>query len=133
MPIETQKWIKRQDLRNNRDKLYIFGDNLSRVGYGGQAKEMRGEPNAVGIPTKAHPGLYLSDAADLPRLAICLRQHFADLIAALYQGKTIVLPADGIGTGLADLQNQAPACWYLLQAHLIALYAVAKACDENNN
>jgi hypothetical protein len=52
MPIIYQKFIRRQDLRNNRDKFYVFGDNMQRIGYGGQARDMRGEPNAIGAVTK---------------------------------------------------------------------------------
>lgn len=33
----------------------LFGDNLERRGFGGQAASMRGEPNAIGIPTKKSP------------------------------------------------------------------------------
>lgn len=33
MPITYQKFIRRQDLRNNRDQFYVFGDNMQRVGY----------------------------------------------------------------------------------------------------
>lgn len=43
------KYIKRQDLKSNPNTQYLFGDNLKRSGFGGQAKEMRGEPNAIGI------------------------------------------------------------------------------------
>jgi hypothetical protein len=50
--------IYRRDLRANPESLYLFGDNTKRVGIGGQAREMRGEPNAVGIATKNAPGSY---------------------------------------------------------------------------
>lgn len=53
--IEIRERITRQDLRDEPDKIFLFGDNLKRAGYGGQAKEMRGEKNAVGIPTKKAP------------------------------------------------------------------------------
>ena len=43
------------DLRAEPDKIFLFGDNLKQAGYGGQAKEMRGEENAVGIPSKKAP------------------------------------------------------------------------------
>jgi hypothetical protein len=53
------KWkrIYREDLRNNPDFMFLFGDNLQRTGLGGQAKEMRGEFNAIGIATKKSPSL----------------------------------------------------------------------------
>ena len=56
MPVIFQKFIYRADLQNNPDVLYVFGDNLVRKGRGGQAKEMRGHPNAVGVATKNTPG-----------------------------------------------------------------------------
>jgi hypothetical protein len=62
--IIYQKYIKREDLRANPTVLYVFGDNEARTGLGGQAKEMRGEPNAVGIATKASPWVFW-DETDL--------------------------------------------------------------------
>lgn len=53
--IESIRFITREMVRANRDKLFLFGDNLERRGYGGQAAAMRGEPNAIGIPTKKTP------------------------------------------------------------------------------
>lgn len=65
MPVMTQKFIFRSDLRTNPTIKYLFDDNLVRRGYGGQAKEMRDGPNAIGVATKAtpsnRPGEFLSD------------------------------------------------------------------------
>jgi hypothetical protein len=109
MPITYQKWITRQDLRDNRDTFYVFGDNVRRIGYGGQAKEMRGEPNAIGVATKwepsTRPNAYFNDTL------VCKAQVDRDLIAVqqqLERGKTVVVPADGIGTGLSRLPFVAP-------------------------
>lgn len=55
MSFRYVKYITRQMMRAEPTTLFVFGDNLAQVGYGGQAKEMRGEPNAVGIPTKRKP------------------------------------------------------------------------------
>lgn len=55
--IEYRKFITRQMLRDEPEKLFVFGDNFGRVGFGGQAKEMRGEPNAVGVLTKRFPSM----------------------------------------------------------------------------
>lgn len=57
MPLIYQKMIFRKDLKTNPDKLYVFGDNVERQGLRGQAAEMRGEPNAIGFPTKWFPKL----------------------------------------------------------------------------
>ena len=46
--MRRQTWITRDDLRANRDLIYVFGDNVERAGRRGLAREMRGEPNAHG-------------------------------------------------------------------------------------
>jgi hypothetical protein len=106
-----QKFIKRVDLKNNPSLLYVFGDNLKRVGMGGQAAEMRGEKNAVGIPTKRSPHMdddaflydydytewYTKSTADMLKL---MNHHL--------KGGIVVYPADGIGTGLAKLNETSP-------------------------
>lgn len=109
MPIIRQKWIKRSDLRSNPDKRYVFGDNVRRVGLGGQAKEMRGEPNAIGVVTKWSPSMlkkaFFDDSAE------CWEYVVNDLITvqdALNQGLTVVVPSDGIGAGLSRLPELAP-------------------------
>lgn len=131
MPIEYQKWITRQDLQDNPKKFYVFGDNLRRVGMGGQAKEMRGEPNAIGIPTKCSPANYLSDFLHFPAALRAYADSFGQLTYLLYGSHTVVWPTDGIGTGLADMENQAPICWSLLQAHIAALIEIDKVINAN--
>ena len=49
------KWITRSFVREHRDHIFLFGDNLARSGFGGQAAQMRAEPNAIGLPTKKLP------------------------------------------------------------------------------
>ncbi|MBK6589930.1 MAG: hypothetical protein IPG22_16715 [Acidobacteria bacterium] len=53
--VLTMKWITRAFVREHRDRIFLYGDNLTRRGFGGQAAAMRGEPNVVGIPTKKLP------------------------------------------------------------------------------
>lgn len=109
MPIRYQKWITRQDLRANRHQFYVFGDNAMRVGFGGQAREMRGEPNAIGIATKWAPSpdnihFFKDDEA-------CRSVVIDDLYRVeshLMRGDTVIVPEDGIGTGLAQLPRRAP-------------------------
>ena len=104
MKIEYQKFIRREDLRKNPDKVYLFGDNTMHVGYGGQVGEMRGEPNAIGIPTLKEPGVFFTDDEyDMNRQIIdeAFRQIPAD--------KTVVIPSDGLGTGIARLDRVAPS------------------------
>ena len=109
MPIEFQQWITRQDLRDNTDKIYVFGDNVQRSGLGGQAKEMRGEPNAIGVVTKWAPSM--AARAFFDDTAVCKMLVERDLLLVqqvLDRGRTVVVPTDGIGTGLSRLPKYAP-------------------------
>jgi hypothetical protein len=109
MPIEFQKWITRDDLRDNRHKTYVFGDNVARTGFGGQAKEMRGEPNALGVVTKWYPGhepgAFFNDGI---RARSLVERDMNRITKLLNEGRVVVVPADGIGTGLAKLDRYAP-------------------------
>ena len=107
LKIEIRDHISREDIRAEKDKIFLFGDNLKGQGYGGQAKEMRGEENAVGIPTKKfpnnNPSAFFSDK-ELAANVKAIDKAF-DRIPL---GKIIVIPKAGLGTGLAELQEKAP-------------------------
>jgi len=109
MPIEFQQWITRQDLRANPGKIYVFGDNVQRSGLGGQAKEMRGEPNAIGVVTKWAPSMaaraFFDDTA---ACKVLVERDLLRVQQALDHRRTVVVPADGIGTGLSRLSSCAP-------------------------
>jgi hypothetical protein len=111
MPIIFQKFIYREDLRANPDAVYLFGDNEKRSGFGGQAKEMRGEPNAIGIRTKKSPGQdesdYWSDD-NFQSNKIIIQADFAPVRTALLIKKIVIIPLDGLGTGLSELPTRAP-------------------------
>jgi hypothetical protein len=71
----------------------VFGDNGRRIGFGGQAKEMRGEPNAIGVATNwepsNRPNAFFSDTM------VCRTQVERDLIQVqrqLERRKTVVVP-----------------------------------------
>jgi hypothetical protein len=126
-----QKHVTRQMLRDNRDTLYIFGDNMARAGFGGQAKEMRGEVNAVGVPTKMRPKrtekAYFTDAhLDRQDVIIALRLAFDRLEQHLRSGRNVVIPADGLGTGLAELPTRAPRIHREIEARVAGLERVAE-------
>ena len=57
MPLIFKDRITRKDLQSHPETLFVFGDNEARVGMGGQAKECRGERNAVGVATKRGPSM----------------------------------------------------------------------------
>lgn len=112
MPLITVQHYTREEVRSHPDHLYVFGDNDARAGFGGQAGACRGEPNAVGIPTKRRPamsaGSFYADA-DLDRVRPVIQAAFRRLSAHLAAGGTVVWPADGVGTGRAALAEHAPA------------------------
>ncbi len=124
MPIIRQKFIRRADLQAHPDRLYVFGDNHQRKGLGGQAREMRGEPNAVGIVTKwtpsTVPAAYFDDR-DYDKVIVLIDRDLQPIRDALAAGKTVVLPEDGIGTGLARLAESAPRINAWLQSTLAAI------------
>lgn len=124
MPVEHIKFITRSMLRDRPGTLFVFGDNLMRKGYGGQAKEMRGMPNAVGIPTKRMPGTRENDYFTDDDFAIAkgpISRAFEALRNHLAAGGDIVWPEDGVGTGLAELSKRAPAIWHFIEENRIAL------------
>jgi len=106
--LEFRSHITREMLQDERDKLFVFGDNFARKGFGGQAREMRGEPNAVGIVTKHEPsmnrGAFLNDGY----YEIWLEKNSYDFCRLFLHKGTVVWPSAGIGTGLAQLPVRAP-------------------------
>ena len=133
MALIYKKYITREDLQNNPDDLFVFGDNLKRAGFGGQAKEMRGEPNAVGIPTKISP--------NMTEDAFLKQYHFGEwysatrydlymLRGAMYSGANVIWPMDGIGTGLANLKNNSPKIWKVIDEFRKELQAIAEFRKE---
>lgn len=118
MPLLYQKFIKREHLRANPQVLFVFGDNVLRKGMKGQAAEMRGEPNAIGVATKWEPNsewnAYFHDG-DYATIQRIIQQDLQRVHNALLEGKIVVWPADGIGTGLSQLPKKAPKAWALLE------------------
>ncbi|MFC4236413.1 hypothetical protein ACFOY8_14505 [Thalassospira xianhensis] len=111
MPVEYRDLYTRDMARAEPDTLFVFGDNMLRKGYKGQAAALRGEPNAVGIPTKNWPsskdGAYLCNA-DFDRWKKASMNDWRRLFRHAKQGGTIVWPSGGIGTGYARLSACAP-------------------------
>lgn len=122
--IIFQHRIYRIDLRNNPDVLYVFGDNVDRMGLGGQAGEMRGEPNAVGVATKWSPSMretsFFNDS-DYEHISKIIDTDFEPLFKAALKEKTIILPADGLGTGLSKMPTRCPKLYRLLRSYVETL------------
>ena len=126
--IEVMNVISREYLRANPHKVFLFGDNLLGRGYGGQARAMRGEPNAIGIPTKKKPtnqaDAFLTDV-EFDQNKEAIDKAFGRLFR-LEVNSVIVVPSAGLGTGLAALPSKAPQTYQYLKRKLAAL-----ALDHN--
>lgn len=123
--IRTEEFITRAMCKACPDTLFVFGDNMVERGLGEQAKEMRGEPNAVGIPTKLLHGSHATDFfrdEDLERARVKINAAFIKLFVHAAKGGDIVWPASGIGTGLAELEIRAPKIWSLIENLRLALW-----------
>lgn len=108
MPIEVVERYSRKEIQDNPEKLYVFGDNFQREGFGGQAAEARNEPNSLGIATKISPAALLHDKHYSEVVFREFLPKFLLLKMQLDTGGTVVWPKDGIGTGLAMLPEAAP-------------------------
>lgn len=105
--ILIKKFYTRDWIQANSSKLVVFGDNLDRDGYGGQAGAARGEPNAVGIPTLAGLGKPASNETYWLLRYYCMLA-FLKLEWHMLTGGDIVWPKDGVGTGIANLPKNCP-------------------------
>jgi hypothetical protein len=122
--IYRQARIWRRDLEVNQHVLYLFGDNELRKGLGGQAKEMRGELNAIGIRTKRAPGMayndFWHDEQDDEFILQCkmVGEDFVPVVQHLQRGGLICIPADGLGAGLSKMSVHCPRTKAYLDAHI---------------
>lgn len=129
--VIRQAWITEADMAAHPDSRYLFGDNMAGSGLGGQAKVMRGKPNAIGIPTKWAPsmreGSFFRDA-DIEHgspVKRAIDRAFGEAVTALSQGRTIVIPEAGLGTDRAELPLRAPAVYRYILAWMKALDLLA--------
>lgn len=125
--IERMKVITREYVRANPDKIFLFGDNLEGRGYGGQAAEMKGEPNAIGMPTKKSPtykaGAFFTDREFDQNQAV-IDAAFAEVASAISDSiRVIVIPAADLRTGRAQLGRRAPRTFAYLEQQLAELVA----------
>lgn len=108
LPIYYQHNILRQDLRRNPYTLFIFGDNTERVGLGGQARDMRHEPNAFGIATLWKPGAPFHES-QYASATNAIMSDIENIEVYLHEFAMVCCPANGIGTGLARMMEYAPS------------------------
>jgi hypothetical protein len=132
MPLIFINHITTSTIQTHRDWLFIFGDNEQRRGRGGQAAVCRGHLNALGVATKrspaSSPDAYWSDA-DFARVTPIIDADLMPAFEHIRRGGTVVCPTAGIGTGLADLPNRAPAIFQYIRSRIIELKRAGQACS----
>lgn len=136
-PKFSGHWTREQ-VAGDSDRIYLFGDNTddrTRTGYVPTRTQavIRGLPNAIGIDTKkdrgTSPESYFTDA-DFD----AFKQQVDEAIAkAKATGKEIVVPADGIGTGKAQLATRAPKLFKYLDEALSGLLGGARSTVETKS
>ncbi len=104
--IDSTKII-RSDLKKLSNVGFVFGDNLTRKWTGGQAWEMRGEPNALGVATLHEPGKPFKDDT-LKQNKENIDKDFDKIRDYIKSWKPVVFPKDWVGTWIADLAKNAP-------------------------
>lgn len=110
-------------VQNNPHLLFIYGDNLERRGKRGQAV-IRDLPNTIGIATKHSPSMraeafFKGENKEYLIIDREMRRLEEALDSGVYTGA--VLPTNGLGTGLAELQRRAPKVLEYLEARMVTL------------
>lgn len=118
--IETMDMFTEEIVKNNPNKLFVFGDNMLRYGKGGQAI-IRDFPNTIGIATKRAPRTdkeaYFSDADDeMDTMLQDIRKLY--LISRCNVFTHIVFPTKGIGTGRARMKSKSPMLYKMMKNKL---------------
>jgi len=129
MPIQLMKRYSPEVCQQRPECVFVFGDNMQHYGTAGQAC-IRYELNALGLPTKWEPSSkatgYFSDGKDFRvgcRAIEAIDETLFAIFMALKKGKTVILPEDGMGTGLAALPTNAPELFAYIKFRLESMVA----------
>lgn len=123
MVIIYKKNYTRNDISNQPDIIFLFGDNTYDRTISKHIPTMtqaviRGLPNAIGIDTKKNR--YTSDSSYLSDNDYdwFVNHVNGQINLAISMNKTIAIPFGGIGTGKAKLKEKAPKCYEYLNNKL---------------
>jgi len=97
-------FITRKYLRENPDKVFVFGDNLLRKGKKGGAV-LRDEPNTYGFVTKKAPNNLDSSFYRPSEYKEVFRHELNDLINVIEANPDKTFLISKIGSGLANKYN----------------------------
>ena len=119
--------------RANPSLMFIFGDNVKRVGKAGTAC-LRGEPNSFGIATKRWPSTaphaFFDDEEGADWLV--LLEDLDTLRDAVQAHPDVdwVLPTRGIGNGLSSMKEKCPRLYACLISELEEIFNTWMPWDE---
>ena len=123
--IRQDEFWTRESAAADRDHYYIFGDNVSRCGHGGQAC-VRGLDNAFGVATLNAPGEFWSD----DNLESNVSVIEAD-IAKIPTDRPWIISQDGLGTGFAEMPVRAPLTYRYLVGRITGLESAGYICPPD--
>jgi len=125
MPVATVKFLSPDLCKAHPEKVFVFGDNSKRWGKRGQAA-IRDEPNSHGVATKWYPAMqdYSFFKSGDTKARNLILSDFKPIKQFLAEGKTVVFPADGLGTGLAKLPETAPDLHSLIEDTINSFKAI---------
>jgi hypothetical protein len=129
MPLEIfPKYYTRGLVRRSPECFFVFGDNIERRGTKGQAV-IRGLSNAVGVATKWAPHkrgcAYFRDD-QWNSIKPHLERDLNAVERLLQAQRTVYLPTQMIGSGLAELPDRAPKIFAYVDSFLKQLYVEYK-------
>jgi len=133
--IKLMKNYTREDVKKNKNKLFIFGENDECFSVGEKWRknggidkddecyqlttqaQIRGEPNAAPIVTISRNG-----ATD-KELKTMMKRDVRAILKEMNSGKykDLVLSTKLVGTGVANLPKNKPEVWKFLQEQLMRL------------
>ena len=126
--VVQEAWYSIEQCKANPRSIYVFGDNLLRVGEAGQAS-IRSCNNAIGIATKKKPSMlessFFSDK-EYDKLEPFLKKEIDKIVSIMFSDNldTLVFPIDGLGTGLSKLPQMAPKVFLALSALLYKTFGI---------
>jgi len=124
MALVTEKMI----VESPDGTIWIFGDNLLRIGLGGQAKIARkfvASGKAFGIPTKRSPGTYFHDQLDESEAVV---DAFMKIQGMIHEGKKIIF-FPNIGRGLARMEEMSPSILGYIRGSILDLVSAGLATE----
>ena len=133
----VSKFFSIEQCRINFETLFIFGDNLLRVGEAGQAV-IRGQVNSIGLATKKEPGMkpedFFNDEEYMENCKI-IEEEIAKIkrYAEEKSFKAYCFSFQGLGTGLSSMQTRCPKTFCYLTVRLIEEFEFNNICALRSN